>query len=260
MQKLTGVSTTRFTSISDMLSGKIKTFGHNEAKLDMHYNELFSGEGHPGQLDAKVVPGTNLWSPEGSVPADDSALVDNEEESEDEVDMQSGGNDTVFEENENTQSSDPKPSGKRRADVSSIDDLKKMRLSDGDPGSVAGEERALEEVHRLQTELVKCKADEVTFKAEIEELKEKLSGKSKCETIIFNGMPPAQVRVCSMQAELFADFAPCSRWRGSSPRLRRRTSGSCRGWLRWSRTGKMLLRTMRRFWTCMASWSSRCAD
>ncbi len=71
MQEVTGVFKTKFTSISDIMSGKIKTFGHRERKVDMHYLEIFSPEGHPGQSDTEVLPGVKSWSPGGAGPADD---------------------------------------------------------------------------------------------------------------------------------------------------------------------------------------------
>ena len=84
--------------------------------------------------------------------------------------------------------------GKKRAAEQCVDDLKKMKLIDGDPGSVAGEERALEEVERLRTELAKCKADEAEYKVEIEGLKKRIAvNESWNTTIVYQAEPPVQV-------------------------------------------------------------------
>ena len=169
MQELAGVFTTRFTSINDMLSGKIKTFGHSDAKSDMHFRLLFPPKGHPGRWNKKdLLPGTKPWfPPEGAGPVDDGAPVDNEEGSEDEVEMQPGGTDAVFEENEDIQLPAPKPSGKKRAASSDGLDLKKMCLDEGGPCSVAGGMQE-EVILRLREGL-----EERT--AENEELKTKLA-------------------------------------------------------------------------------------
>jgi hypothetical protein len=164
MQQANGVFTTRFTSITDTLSGKIVSFGTNEHKSNEFYRWIFSLEGHPGRSDTDVLPGVkSVFREGGAGPVDDSTYVDYEEDSEDEVEMQPGGTDAVFE--EDIQTPDPKSNGKRRAEVSSIDSSKKLRHSDSD--SVAGEESALE-VQRLREELDGSKA-------EIKELKKEIS-------------------------------------------------------------------------------------
>ena len=146
---------TRFTSIyySPSLSGKIKTFAVGTHGEDMHFKELFASD-YAGRKELDPLPGVRKWTPTESVlaSADDGAgavFDENDESGED----------------EDIQSPDPKPNGKRRAEVSSIDPSKKLRSSDGD--SVAGEESALEEVHRLREELAGSKA-------EIEELKKEI--------------------------------------------------------------------------------------
>jgi hypothetical protein len=157
MQQANGVFTTRFTSITDTLSGKIVSFGTNEHKSNEFYRWIFSLEGHPGRSDTDVLPGVkSVFREGGAGPVDDSAYVDYEEDSEDEVEMQPGGTDAVFEENEDMQTPDPKPSGKRRAEVSSNDTLKKIRLSDTDP---AGEDWTPEEVQRLLAENARLHAE-----------------------------------------------------------------------------------------------------
>ena len=66
MQSRSGDTSTRFTSICDMLSGKIKTFGKNEHKSDEHYGAIFSMDGHFGRKNTKTLQGVHTWNPPAS--------------------------------------------------------------------------------------------------------------------------------------------------------------------------------------------------
>ena len=64
MQASCGSTSTRFTSISDRLSGKIKTFGKGEYMSDEHYTAIFPTEAHfarKGQT-VRVHSGVRVWS------------------------------------------------------------------------------------------------------------------------------------------------------------------------------------------------------
>ena len=63
LQTSNGVNSTRFTSISDTLSGKIKTFGKREHKSDEHYRVIFTIDGHAGRKESVVHPDVNSWYP-----------------------------------------------------------------------------------------------------------------------------------------------------------------------------------------------------
>ncbi len=72
MQQANGVFTTRFTSITDTLSGKIITCGPNEHKSNKFYQCIYSLEGHPGRSDTKVLPGVkSVFRGGGAGPVDD---------------------------------------------------------------------------------------------------------------------------------------------------------------------------------------------
>ena len=149
---------TRFRSISlDPFNGKIKTFQRGEQPGDPCFNVIIDINA-PGGYN-KMVPHSHIkvCIPEDAVKlVDDGAPVDYEEDPEDEVETQACGTDAVYEENEDMQTPDPKPSGKRRAEVSSNDTSKKIRLSDTDP---AGEEWTPEEVQRLLAENARLHAE-----------------------------------------------------------------------------------------------------
>jgi branched-chain amino acid aminotransferase len=57
---------TNFTSISDNLSGKIKTFGIGDHEFDEHYNVIFSSGSHSGRRELVVHPGVHTWIPPAS--------------------------------------------------------------------------------------------------------------------------------------------------------------------------------------------------
>jgi hypothetical protein len=150
MRSLGSPERTRFRSINnDPFGGKIKTFEVGEHGGDPYYCAIFKTIAPGGGRKLEAHDDVVKW-----VCAD-------------------GGADAVFDEidesgedeDEDIQTPDPKPNGKRRAEVSSIELSKKLRVSDGD--SVAGEESALE-VQRLREELDGSKA-------EIKELKKEIS-------------------------------------------------------------------------------------
>ncbi len=76
MQSNSGVFSTKFTSISNMLSGKIKTFSKKEYKFDEHYRALFSIDGHSGRQDTPVLPDVKAWYPHGNGPNGFQAIID----------------------------------------------------------------------------------------------------------------------------------------------------------------------------------------
>jgi hypothetical protein len=58
-----GSTSTRFTSVSDVLGGKIKTFAAGEHMIDEHYKAIFESD-HPGGGREPVVhPGVLSWIP-----------------------------------------------------------------------------------------------------------------------------------------------------------------------------------------------------
>ena len=67
----------KFTSISDVLSGKIKSFGVGEHKLDKHYRAIFSTNGHSGRRETIVHSDVKAWYPEVGI----ASLTDDDSES-----------------------------------------------------------------------------------------------------------------------------------------------------------------------------------
>ena len=59
-----GSTTTKFTSISDVLSGKLKSFGHKDHMADEHYRAIFSNGSNPGRKELAVHPDVKIWRPE----------------------------------------------------------------------------------------------------------------------------------------------------------------------------------------------------
>jgi hypothetical protein len=157
------------------------------------------------------------------VAVDDGAYVDSEEDSEHEVETQPGGTDAVFEENEDIQSPDPKPSGKKRAALSDGLDLKKMCIDDGGPCSVAG---------GMQEEVILRLREGLEVRtAENEELKTKLATANTNSVSVF-----------------FPLFAPDS----IDPSLDRRSSSVCRR-SAWRRTSVCWRIPRRRMSVCWRS-------
>jgi hypothetical protein len=72
-----GSTTTKFTSISDVLSGKLKSFGHNDHMSDEHYKAIFSNGSNPGRKELAVHPDVKIWRPEH---ASGSSKINNSEE------------------------------------------------------------------------------------------------------------------------------------------------------------------------------------
>jgi len=165
---------TRFRSISlDPFNGKIKTFQRGEQPGDPCFNVIIDINAPGGYI--KMVPHSHIkvCIPEDAVKlVDDGAPVDYEEDPEDEVEMQPDGTDAVFEENEDIQSPDPKPSGKKRAASSDGLDLKKMCIDDGGPCSVAGGMQE-EKIQRLREGLEVRTAENEELKRELVAAKEK---------------------------------------------------------------------------------------
>ena len=280
LQHGTQVFTTRFTSISDMLSGKIKTFGHGERKSDFHYREIYS-------LKGNFLPDVKPWfPPEGAEPVDDGAPVNYEEESEDEAEMH--GTDAAFEEKEDIQSRDPKSNGKKRAAEQCVDELKKMKLNNGNPGSVDG--CMLEE---LREKLDKCTVENSQLKTELDAAKALplVSVFFRClrqirlthpstggECGSAGGYRVPEAKACGERNLSYhllipsgatgsgsflprgmqcADLILRRRWCGSPRRSRRRTSGWRSGWRRWRRTGTIWPRRERSCWIQTPSWRNR---
>ncbi len=67
----------KFTSISAVLSGKFKSFGVGEHKLDKHYRAVFSTNGHAGRRETTVHSDVKAWYPE----VGDASLTGDESES-----------------------------------------------------------------------------------------------------------------------------------------------------------------------------------
>ena len=59
-----GSTATKFTSISDVLSGKLKSFGHKDHMADEHYRAIFSNGSHAGRKELAVHPDVKIWRPE----------------------------------------------------------------------------------------------------------------------------------------------------------------------------------------------------
>jgi len=57
-------ATTSFVSISNVLSGKIKTFQRGEHSIDEHYNAIFSNRVPGGRQRYELHPGVKTWTPE----------------------------------------------------------------------------------------------------------------------------------------------------------------------------------------------------
>jgi hypothetical protein len=62
-----GDTTTRFTSVSDILNGKVKTFGVGEHSGDEHFRAIFSSGTPGGGRELVVHPGVVRWDPRPSV-------------------------------------------------------------------------------------------------------------------------------------------------------------------------------------------------
>ena len=59
-------STLSLTSISDTLSGKIKSFGIGKHMLDEHYSVIYASDRNSGAREPIVNPDVNIWYPETS--------------------------------------------------------------------------------------------------------------------------------------------------------------------------------------------------
>ena len=62
-QMISKNSTTSFVSISNILSGKIKTFQRGEHATDEHYNAVFSNRVPGGRSVNELRPGVKTWTP-----------------------------------------------------------------------------------------------------------------------------------------------------------------------------------------------------
>ena len=142
MQASCGSTSTRFTSISDRLSGKIKTFGKGEYMSDEHYTAIFPTEVHFGRRGqtVRVHSGVGVWSS----PLNSETQTNDEESADDEND------DTGILDQAN-----PSSKGKERASGSAF---KRMRISDDDGGGgcSAGNTEDKEEIHSLRNKLEDC--------------------------------------------------------------------------------------------------------
>ena len=158
LKKKDGETSTKFTSISDVLSGKIKTFGIGGHDFDEHYNAIFISGAHSGRRELTVHPDVKAWYPQ------DHGIQNIEAEcTEDAV-------------NE-ADATDPSNCRKRAANEDQGQPKKmKLTLGDGNPGSVVDEiinkEQDIE--HHLVSELKQ-------LQQEAEDLKSKLAT-SKDET------------------------------------------------------------------------------
>ena len=182
--------TTRFRSISnDPFNGKIKTFMRGEHARDPSYRKIFKTlvPGCGRKLEAHV--GMFGWM---AGDGDADAVLDEDDESGEDGD-------------EDIQSPDPKPSGKKRAASSDGLDLKKMRLNDGDPSSVEGGMR--EEMRRLREELDGSKKENEALRTNA--------------VSVFSPLPAPE----SIDP-LFLDRSVC--WRSAHRRTRRRRRSSRR--------------------------------
>lgn len=147
LQLKNGTSSTNFTSISDILSGKTKTFGIGEHKFDEHYRVIFSIDGHSGRQDTTIHEGVDTWYPPKTADSEDGDI---------EAENVTG--------DENDEA--PAPSiGKKLATTP-----KKRKLKNGDPASIADFElvNQEEEANSLKLELDECKEEIEVLKAELE--------------------------------------------------------------------------------------------
>lgn len=140
LQKNSGV--TKFTSITDVLNGKIKSFGVGEHLTDEHYKAMFTSEILYCRGDPTIHQDVKAWYPENSGANEDGVASITDDEN-DEAPAQTPS------------------SGKNPATTP-----KKRKLQNGDPASVSDFEAVtpVEQVHALRLELEE-------LKQEIEELR-----------------------------------------------------------------------------------------
>jgi hypothetical protein len=88
-----GDSTTRFTSVSDVMNGKVKTFGVGEHTGDEHFRTIFSSGTPGGGRELVARPGVVRWDPPlsavalvGGVAAGGGRAIDLESRTHDLVD------------------------------------------------------------------------------------------------------------------------------------------------------------------------------
>jgi len=63
LKRIAGSNSTSFVSISDVLSGKVKTFQTGEHATDEHYNAIFSNKVPGGRQRYELRPGVKTWTP-----------------------------------------------------------------------------------------------------------------------------------------------------------------------------------------------------
>jgi len=63
LKQISGNSSTHFLSISNVLSGKVKTFQTGEHAVDEHYNAIFSNKVPGGRQRYELRPGVKTWTP-----------------------------------------------------------------------------------------------------------------------------------------------------------------------------------------------------
>ena len=66
LKRGTGKTSTNFTSISNELSGKIKTFGIGDHEFDEHYKAIFPTGVHSGRRELTIHSDVKTWHPQAN--------------------------------------------------------------------------------------------------------------------------------------------------------------------------------------------------
>jgi hypothetical protein len=160
-KKTSGDQSTKFTSISNSLSGKVKTFGIGDHAFDEHFRAIFLTGSHSGSKGLKVDPGVRAWYPDrGFGPLNESDLylkgIENVETGDEETRSVSLGD---------KRSSSSTESGAKRTKVTGASGS--FMEYDDEYSAAIKQVQSDKEVKKAQAELVKANALVRSLRSEV---------------------------------------------------------------------------------------------